>query len=112
MSRLSISGVLLVALGLSTAACDGGTTSTTGQPTGYFDSAGAPLVAPIDQNATSDSTAEKQVRSGYFPSADAPLVSPDQGNANSGSTLKKQEKSGYFPDAGAPLVPKNTSGAQ
>lgn len=110
MSRLALSGVLLVALGLMTAACDGGTTSTTDQPTGYFDSAGAPVVAPIDQNATSDSTAHKQLESGYFPSADAPLVSPDQVDANTGSTLQKQEKSGYFPDADAPLAPANTLG--
>lgn len=74
MSRHPLSSVLLVALGLSTAACDGGMTSTTVQPTGYFDSAGAPLVAPTDQNATSNSTTKKQVESGYFPSADAPLA--------------------------------------
>ena len=112
MSRLLVSGVLLVALGLTAAACDGGPMSTNAQSLGYFNNAGAPLVAPTDQNATSDSTAKKQEESGYFPSADAPLVSPYQGNGDAGSTLKNQKKSGYFPDAGAPLVPRNTSGVQ
>jgi hypothetical protein len=107
MSRFPLSGVLLVALGLTGAACDG-TMRTEAQPTGYFDSADAPLVPPIDQNATSNSTAKVQVESGYFPSADAPLVSPDESNTGAASTLKKQEKSGYFPDADAPLVPPNT----
>jgi hypothetical protein len=79
---------------------------------GYLNSAGAPLVAPTDQNATSDSTTKKQEESDYFPGADALLVSPYQGNGDAGSTLKNQKKSGYFPDAGSPLVPRNTSGVQ
>jgi hypothetical protein len=112
MSRLPVSGVLLVALGLTAAACDGGPMSTKAQSLGYFNSAGAPLVAPTDQNATSDSTTKKQEESDYFPGADALLVSPYQGNGDAGSTLKNQKKSGYFPDAGSPLVPRNTSGVQ
>jgi hypothetical protein len=112
MSRLPLSSVLLVALGLTGAACNEGTMRTEAQPTGYFDSADAPLVAPVDQNATSSSTAKAQAASGYFPSADAPLVSPDQSNVGAASTLKKQEKSGYFPEADAPLVPRNPSDPQ
>jgi hypothetical protein len=112
MSRFPLSGILLVALGLTGAACNDGTMRTEAQPTGYFDSADAPLVAPIDQNATSNSTAKAQAASGYFPDADAPLVSPDQSNAGAASTLKKQENSGYFPDADAPLVPRNPSEPQ
>ena len=112
MTRFPLSSVLLIALALTAAACNEETMRTEAQPTGYFDSAGAPLVAPIDQSATSSSSAQKQVESGYFPSADAPLVSPLESDAGARSTLKKQEKSGYFPSADAPLVPRNTSGAQ
>jgi len=77
---------------------------------GYFTDAGAPLVAPVNQNDTSSTTAEKQQQSGYFPSADAPLVAPDSGNAGAAATASDQSRSGYFPAADAPLVSPTTNG--
>jgi hypothetical protein len=112
MVRFPLSGVLLVAVGLTGAACSEGPAKTEAQPAGYMDSAGAPLVPPDNPYTTSGTTATKQSESGYYPNADAPLVPPDTGNAGAGSTVKKQEKSGYFPEPDAPLVPKNTSGNQ
>ncbi len=77
---------------------------------GYFTDAGAPLVAPVNQNDTSNTTAQKQEQSGYFPDAGAPLVAPDEGNAGADSTARKQTESGYFPSAGAPLVSPMNNG--
>ncbi|HUH86296.1 MAG TPA: hypothetical protein VLX85_16935 [Stellaceae bacterium] len=74
------------------------------QSPGYFTQAGAPLVAPVNQNDTSDATIQKQRESGYFPSADAPLAAPDNGNAGAAATASDQAESGYFPSADAPLV--------
>jgi len=79
---------------------------------GYFTEAGAPLFAPVNQNDSSSTTAQKQQESGYFPSADAPLVAPDSGNAGAAATAGDQSKSGYFPSADAPLVSPNTTGAR
>jgi hypothetical protein len=80
------------------------------QSPGYFTAAGAPLVAPVNQNDTSNTTIQKQKESGYFPSADAPLVAPDGGNAGADATASEQSKSGYFPSADAPLVSPTTNG--
>jgi hypothetical protein len=80
------------------------------QSPGYFSDAGAPLVAPVNQYETSDTTALKQQQSGYFPSADAPLVAPNENNADADSTARKQTESGYFPSADAPLVSPTNNG--
>jgi hypothetical protein len=93
MLRLPLSGVLLVALALTGAACTDGTMRTAAQTTGY---------------ATSSSTAKSQTASG----ANAPLVSPGQSNAAAASTLKKQQESRYFPGSDALLAPFNPSDPQ
>lgn len=82
------------------------------QSPGYFTDAGAPLVAPYNQNSFSDSTAQKQKDSGYFPDAGAPLVAPDEGNAGADATAAKQSRSGYFPSPDAPLVSPSTNGVR
>ncbi len=73
-------------------------------PTGYFDSAGAPLVAPnLYNTGDAQTTAARQRASGYFADAGDPLVAPSSAT-NPAETLAKQRASGYFPDADAPLV--------
>lgn len=75
-------------------------------PSGYFDSADAPLVAPNEYNTgAAGTTLPRQQASGYFASADASLVPPTTAAGDANQTLAKQQTSGYFPDAGAPLVP-------
>ena len=72
--------------------------------TGYFDSAGEPLVAPnVHDTGDAQTTAARQEASGYFAHAGDALVAPSSAT-NPGATLAKQRSSGYFPDAGAPLV--------
>jgi hypothetical protein len=75
--------------------------------TGYFDTAGAPLV-PTSHYGSGDAqtTAARQQASGYFATAGAALVEPNTVTSpiNAASTIEKQRQSGYFPDAGAPLV--------
>lgn len=93
-------------IGVAAAAYADGTSSSPA----YYNDAGAPLVAPVNQNDTSTTTIQKQQKSGYFPNADAPLVAPYGGNAYAASTEQKQEKSGYFPSADAPLVAPTTNG--
>jgi hypothetical protein len=71
---------------------------------GYFDSAGAPLVAPnLYNTGDAQTTAARQEASGYFAHAGDPLVAPSLAT-NPATTLAKQRASGYFPEADAPLV--------
>lgn len=109
MYRFFFAGSLLAAFSVAAAAFADSTPPSGAPPAGYFTEAGAPLVAPIVQGATSPATAEKQETSGYYPYADAPLVAPIEGDAGAASTLRKQVESGYFPYAGAPLVSPNPS---
>src|SRR5579864_3388151 len=75
---------------------------------GYFDSAGAPLVAPtLFNTGDAHATATRQEASGYFADAGDPLVAPSQAT-NPSATLARQRASGYFPAAGAPLVSPTT----
>lgn len=111
MYRFATTGSLLVVLGVVAAACSDGTAHVSAQPAGYFTDAGAPLVAPY-QDQWSNTTAQRQASSGYFPYAGAPQVAPDQGNAGADSTLRKQAQSGYFPTAGAPSVAPTTNGVR
>jgi len=112
MNRLALTSTLLIAVGVLAAACSDATSRSATQSSGYFTTAGAPLVVPYDQNNRSDMTAQEQRASGYFATPDAPLVAPDEGNADAGSTAKKQSDSGYFPAAGAPLVSPTTTGVR
>ncbi|HUH84567.1 MAG TPA: hypothetical protein VLX85_08140 [Stellaceae bacterium] len=76
---------------------------------GYFDSAGAPLVAPTLYNTgDAQATAARQKASGYFADAGDPLVAASAAT-NRGGTLERQRATGYFPDAGAPLVSPTTT---
>ena len=107
MTRFAFAGIVLVPLCLACAAC-GTATGADPKTAGYLGSPDAPLVAPVNQNDRSDTTAQKQQNSGYFPQADAPLVAPNTHPVDASSTLQKQQNSGYFPSADAPLVPSTT----
>ncbi len=110
MTRFALAGSLFIAIGIAAAACSDSMPRSADQSPGYFTDAGAPLVAPVNQYDTSNTTAQKQEQSGYFPSAGAPLVAPDEGNAGADSTARKQTELGYFPSAGAPLVSPMNNG--
>jgi hypothetical protein len=104
MNRTALAGSLLIAIGVTAAACSDNMPRSNAQSPGYFTDAAAPLVAPYDQSERSGTTAQKQVKSGYYAYPEAPLVASDDGNAGAGTTAGKQSESGYFPAAGAPLV--------
>lgn len=109
MTRSLSTSVMLALLVLGAAACSESTTA--GDHPGYFDTAGAPLVAPTEYS-TGDAAATqaRQGATGYFPTADAPLVAPSAGSSSdAASTLARQQHSGYFPDAGAPLQAPTTT---
>ena len=89
---------------LSAAALFAAVTAASAGESGYFDTAGAPLVSPSHYASdAAQSTEPRQHASGYFPSADAPLVAPSSGLLDAATTLEKQRQSGYFPEADAPL---------
>ena len=111
MIRLVIACGLFI-VGIAVAAYADDTHGSGAQSPGYFIESGAPLVAPYNQDSSSDATAQKQKNSGYYPTADAPLVAPDVGNAGANATASKQSESGYFPTADAPLVAPTTTGAR
>jgi hypothetical protein len=79
-------------------------TAASAGESGYFDTAGAPLVSPSHyESDAAQSTAERQQASGYFASADAPLVAPNTSSLDAATTLAKQRASSYFPEADSPL---------
>jgi hypothetical protein len=47
-------------------------------------------------------TPPRQEASGYFATAGEPLVVPHANTPDAATTLAKQRESGYFPEAGAP----------
>jgi hypothetical protein len=104
-----ISAIVITRAALLSAGLLFGAASAASAANGYFDSAGAPLVAPSRHSiADSASTITRQQQSGYFADAAAPLVAPGtQNSRDDGATLHLQRASGYFADAGAPLVPPN-----
>jgi hypothetical protein len=112
MTHSTSAGAILITLGLLCAASAASADPANTSSSGYLNAPDAPLVAPLNPSAHSDTTADKQRASGYFPQAGAPLVTPTRDAANADSTLQKQQKSGYFPAADAPLVAPTTNGPQ
>ena len=73
--------------------------------TGYFTTAGAPLMSPSHyETGAAQATGPRQRASGYFAAAGAALVEPSVRSQDAGATIEKQWEAGYFPEAGAPLV--------